>query len=54
MADKMQPLPWIDSVDCPKSRRSDLKHGWRFDGDDPYVVCDFCGERRDALTGRQI
>jgi hypothetical protein len=29
------------------------EHSWRFDGDDPYVLCD-CGERRDALTGRII
>jgi hypothetical protein len=29
-------------------------HSWRFDGDDPYVVCGNCRERRDALTGRPI
>jgi hypothetical protein len=29
------------------------EHSWRFDGDDPYVVCS-CGERRDALTNRVI
>ena len=28
-------------------------HSWRFDGDDPYLVCE-CGERRDALAGRVI
>lgn len=30
------------------------KHSWRFDGDDPYVVCVYCGWRRDALTGKVI
>ena len=29
------------------------RHDWRFDGDDPYVIC-ACGERRDALTGKPI
>ena len=32
----------------------DGKHSWRFDGDDPYIVCHWCGERRDALTGRPL
>lgn len=29
-------------------------HSWRFDGDDPRIVCVKCGELRDALTGRAI
>jgi hypothetical protein len=27
------------------------RHDWRFDGDDPYIVC-ACGERRNVLTGQ--
>ncbi len=29
-------------------------HIWRFDGDDPYVICNGCDEMRDALTGQVI
>lgn len=39
---------------CKDSLRADGKHGWRFDGDDPYIVCVWCDERRDALTGKVI
>ena len=40
---------------CPKSQRVDGPwHSERFDGDDPYTVCVYCGERRDALTGRVL
>ena len=40
---------------CPKSRRVDGPfHSWRFDGDDPYVICTFCKEMRDARTGRVV
>jgi hypothetical protein len=28
-------------------------HRWRFDGDDPYILC-ACGRMQDALTGRVI
>lgn len=36
---------------CPLSERVDGKlHSWKFDGDDPYVVCVYCGQMRDALT----
>ena len=41
--------------ECPLSERVDgKKHSWRFDGDDPYTICHYCGEIRDALTGRVI
>lgn len=41
--------------ECPKSERVDGPfHSWQFDGDDPYIVCAFCGERRDALTGKRV
>ncbi len=43
-----------NSVDdtCPHTKHVDGKsHGWLFDGDDPYIVCDWCKERRDAITG---
>jgi hypothetical protein len=34
---------------CAKSRRVDGKfHSWEFDGDDPWIVCCWCGERRRA------
>lgn len=36
---------------CPTSA---VKHSWVFDGDDPYVVCHFCNEMRDAITGRVV
>lgn len=36
---------------CPQSLRADGGHGWEFEGDDPYIRCEFCGEVRDALTG---
>lgn len=40
---------------CTKSQRVDGPwHSWRFDGDDPYVICHYCGEMQDALTGRVI
>jgi hypothetical protein len=26
-------------------------HSWKFDGDDPYIVCHGCNEIRDAITG---
>lgn len=40
---------------CPSTKHVDGKsHGWQFDGDDPYIVCDWCKERRDAITGRII
>lgn len=35
---------------CPTSRRADKRHGYLFDGDDPYVVCVWCHERRAALA----
>jgi hypothetical protein len=40
---------------CPLSQRVDGKlHSWKFDGDDPYVICAYCKEVRDALTDRII
>jgi hypothetical protein len=29
-------------------------HAWRFWGDDPYLICDRCGQLQDALSGRVI
>lgn len=38
---------------CLLSERVDgPKHSWEFDGDDPYIVCAWCGEKRDAISGR--
>ena len=39
---------------CAKSTRGDGGHSWHFDGDDPYIVCVFCDEVRDAINGRVI
>lgn len=39
---------------CPFSKRMDGRHAWVFDGDDPYVICHFCQEMRDAQTDRVI
>lgn len=33
---------------------SEHVHSWRFDGDDPYIVCVHCDEMRDALTGAVV
>jgi hypothetical protein len=43
-----------DVMECPRSKRTDGRHGFRFDGDDPYVICDWCGLIQDALTGREV
>lgn len=43
------------AVECPLSERVDGKlHTWRFDGDDPYVCCHWCGEVQDALNGNVL
>ena len=40
---------------CPKSERvDDPLHSWQFMGDDPYIKCTWCGEIRDAITGRAV
>ena len=44
-----------DPERCPRTKHVDGKsHGWLFWGDDPYIKCEWCGEIRDALTGRVI
>lgn len=44
-----------DRERCRSSKHSDgASHGWLFWGDDPYIKCEWCGEIRDALTGRVI
>ena len=44
-----------DDEYCSVSKRVDgKKHSWKFDGDDPYVLCFYCGQRRDAISGRII
>ncbi len=40
---------------CPMTKHVDGKsHGLRFDGDDPYTICVWCGETRDVISGRVI
>ena len=40
---------------CEPSKRVDgKKHSWKFDGDDPYIICHYCGQTRDAINGRII
>jgi hypothetical protein len=42
----------MSDTECPKSQRVDgLFHSFRWDGDDPRVICVYCGEVRDALSG---
>lgn len=49
-----EPQPGTDD-ECPRSQRVDGPwHSWQFDGDAPYIVCGYCGERRDAISGRVI
>lgn len=43
-----------DAASCPKSKRPDGKHSFEFDGDNPRIVCAYCGETRDALSGATI
>lgn len=43
-----------EARECRDSVRADAKHGWAFDGDDPYIYCVYCGELRDAISGRVI
>ena len=42
------------SVRCPKSGRADLNHSWRWDGDESRIICVYCAEVRDGLTGRAL
>ena len=40
---------------CQRSKHvNGVSHGWAFDGDDPYIICAWCDEMRDALNGRVI
>ena len=40
---------------CALSQRVDKRtHTFRFDGDDPYIVCCWCNEVRDAHSGHVI
>lgn len=56
--DDLRPIdvPPLAAADhCTLSRRVDgKKHSWVFDGDDPYIVCAYCDEVRDAITGLVI
>lgn len=42
------------STECCAEGVDGKLHSWRFDGDDPHVICHYCGEIRDTLTGRVI
>ena len=44
----------VDDPDrCRRTKHVDGKsHGWRFDMDNPYIVCEWCQQMRDALTGK--
>lgn len=48
--------PTPEATTCPTSKRVDKpgQHSLRFDGDDPHTVCVYCGEVRDAITGRLV
>lgn len=46
---------YLDPEWCPLSERVDgKKHSWVFDGDNPYIICCYCNEMRDALDGRVV
>lgn len=53
-SDNAQPKSDYAGNLCALSNRSDGKHSWKFDGDDPYIECFYCGELKDALNGRVI
>lgn len=45
----------MTDVECPSSQRVDgLLHSRKFDGDDPYIECIYCGQYQDALSGLVI
>ena len=44
----------LAASECESSRREDGRHSWVFDGDDPRIICAFCGEMRDALSDRVL
>jgi hypothetical protein len=49
-SDEAQP-----SETCSRPIRIDnSRHSWRFDSDDPQIICLGCGEMRNALSGRVI
>lgn len=57
-------MPFIqESIDRTERRRKNLEthrcpdgrpHSWRWDGDDPRIICCWCNEMRDAITGKVI
>lgn len=51
----MSAEPYVETT-CPTSKRVDdaTLHSTRFDGDNPYTICVYCGEMRDAISGRII
>ncbi len=42
---------WSCDTECPPSERVDGRHSWVFDGDNPYIICHYCGMMQDALDG---
>ena len=47
-------VPEIEEF-CSLSERVDGKlHSWEFDGDDPYIVCYWCKDRRRAPGGEKM
>jgi nitrite reductase/ring-hydroxylating ferredoxin subunit len=54
-AEQPEPSEPMDPELCSQSQRVDGKwHSWKFDGDDPYIICHYCDEMRDARTGRVV
>jgi hypothetical protein len=42
------------SVPCENSTRPDKQHTWHFEEDDSvFLVCYFCGEQINVLTGHR-
>ena len=55
MTTTKHPPCWCDGTPHSPSAIPPLPlHDWRWDGDNPVLVCARCGEYRDALTGQTI
>lgn len=49
-----QPVDVDGMCMSPKSAETGGTHSVKFDGDDPYTICIWCGSTFDVLTGKQI
>lgn len=48
--DRMDYEPGMPAwIELNERLQKNCHHSWRFDGDDPYIICIHCGIRRSAL-----